>query len=306
MERLYYKVFTVVGKFWRTRILKFGVYKKVYPVEMTPSRKVPDNIARPNYVLNKENYRIPIVPEIKDTEQIEGMRRSCQLASSILAQVAKFVKPGVTTDDIDEFIHNLTIEAGAYPSPLNYKGFPKSVCTSVNNVAVHGIPDLRPLEDGDTLNVDITVFYKGFHGDCSKMFTAGNVDDRGLQLIEVTEECLHKAINLCGPDVPFCEIGAQIQRHARFNGLTVLPAFIGHGIGEYFHGPPDIYHCRNRYPGLMRPGMTFTIEPVLSHGSVDTVILEDGWTAVTEDSSRTAQIEHTVLITDNGAEILTK
>lgn len=292
-------------KFQKQMLLKYGVYQKVFPCEITPSRPVPEYIPRPDYVLNKDCYRIPIISQIKDSEQIIGMKRSCKLASSILSQVENLVKPGITTDDIDEYVHNLIIEAGAYPSPLNYKGFPKSICTSVNNVAVHGIPDLRPLEDGDMLNVDITVFYKGFHGDCSKMFIAGNVDEKGRQLIGVTEECLHKAINLCGPGVPFCEIGSQIQRHAKRYNITVIPAVIGHGIGEYFHGPPDIYHCRNNYPGVMQSGMTFTIEPVLSHGSEDTVMLEDNWTVVTEDGARTAQLEHTVLITDNGAEILT-
>ncbi|CAG9135217.1 unnamed protein product [Plutella xylostella] len=285
---------------------RFGVYEKVLPVQSTPSRIVPDHIEKPNYVLHHQELVVPSRPEIKDINQIRGMRRSCKLAANILASVEEFLEVGKTTDDIDEWVHNLTIEAEAYPSPLHYKGFPKSVCTSVNNVAVHGIPDLRPLQDGDIVNVDITVYLKGFHGDCSKTFVVGNVDQRGLELIKITEEALNLAIKNCGPDVPFSEIGSTIHRYAKQNALTVLPAFLGHGIGEYFHGPPDIFHMLNRYPGLMKPGMTFTIEPVLSHGSEHTVILEDGWTVVTEDSARAAQAEHTVLITDDGAEVLTK
>ncbi|CAG4978197.1 unnamed protein product [Parnassius apollo] len=286
--------------------MRFGVYDKVLPNETTPSRTVPDHILKPEYVTLNSFNKMPKAPEIKDNVQIKGMKESCSLAASILNSLHTFIKPGVTTDDIDEFIHTLIVEAGAYPSPLHYKGFPKSVCTSVNNVAVHGIPDLRPLLDGDIINVDITVFFKHYHGDCSKTFFVGNVDDKGKHLVSVTEECLNLAIKCCGPNVPFCEIGTTIYRHAKRNRLTVLPAFVGHGIGQYFHGPPDIFHTLNRYPGLMKPGMTFTIEPVLSHGNENTVLLEDGWTVVTEDGARTAQVEHTVLITDDGAEILTK
>ncbi|XP_028178201.1 methionine aminopeptidase 1D, mitochondrial isoform X3 [Ostrinia furnacalis] len=251
-------------RIWR----KFGIYEIVVPEETTPSRTVPDSIEFPDYISGKLLI-IPKSPEVKDAEQLEGMHQSCKIASSILHKMQTFIKPGITTDKIDELVHRLSIEAGAYPSPLHYKGFPKSVCTSVNNVAVHGIPDLRALQDGDIANVDIT------------------------------------AIKHCGPDVPFREIGARIYRHAKRNGLTVLPAFVGHGIGKYFHGPPEIHHSKNRYPGLMKPGMTFTIEPALSHGSENTVILEDGWTVITEDGSRAAQAEHTILITEHGAEILT-
>ncbi|XP_059051265.1 methionine aminopeptidase 1D, mitochondrial isoform X1 [Achroia grisella] len=298
------KVFGRLGRFWRSNKLQFGVYNKVAPAETTPSRIVPDHIVRPHYVTG-QTLTIPHKPEIKDINQIMGMRQSCNLASSILTKVEQFIQPGVTTDEIDNVVHNLCIEAGAYPSPLHYHGFPKSVCTSVNNVAVHGIPDLRELLDGDIINVDITVFYKNYHGDCSKTFCVGNVDDPGKQLIAVTEECLEIAIKSCGPNVPFTEIGASICQHAKKSGFTVLPAFLGHGIGQYFHGPPDIYHSENDYPGVMKPGMTFTIEPVLSHGKEYTIILEDGWTVITEDGSRAAQIEHTILITENGAEVLT-
>ncbi|XP_050666726.1 uncharacterized protein LOC126966608 isoform X1 [Leptidea sinapis] len=294
-----------LSKLYKKSLIKnFGKYEKVYPASTTASRLVPDHIKKPVY-LSGLHQCIPNRPEIKTREQIEGMMDSCALASSILNKVHSFIQPGITTDDIDELVHMLTINSGAYPSPLLYKGFPKSVCTSVNNVAVHGIPDTRKLVDGDIVNVDITVFYGGYHGDCSKTFFVGNVDDKGIELVEVTEESLKQAIEICGPGVPFCDIGARIQKVANFRGLTVLPAFVGHGIGGYFHGPPDIFHTFNRYPGLMHAGMTFTIEPVLSHGREHTCILDDGWTVVTEDGSRAAQCEHTVLITEDGADILT-
>ncbi|KAH9637701.1 hypothetical protein HF086_009369 [Spodoptera exigua] len=253
------------------RILKrFGVYNRVFPEATTPSRIVPEHIVRPDYISLTEKSVAPKVPEIKNVEQIEGIQRSCKLAASILQKIGDIIQPGLTTDDVDELAHKLCVQAEAYPSPLHYNGFPKSICTSVNNVVVHGIPDLRPLDNGDIVNVDIT------------------------------------GIKCCGPGVPFKEIGSNIYRHAKRNGLTVIPSVLGHGIGQYFHGPPEIYHSINRYPGVMNPGMTFTIEPAITHGSKQTVLLEDGWTLVTEDGSRCAQAEHTVLITENGAEIVTK
>ncbi|KAF0298797.1 Methionine aminopeptidase 1D, mitochondrial [Amphibalanus amphitrite] len=196
------------------------------------------------------------------------------------------LQPGVTTEEIDRLVHRLTVQHGAYPSPLNYRGFPKSVCTSVNNVACHGIPDDRPLEDGDIINIDVTVFLDGHNGDCSETYPVGQVDQQGLRLIDAARRCRDDAIAICRPGVPFSEIG--------------------HGIGRYFHGPPEIYHCWNSYPGTMQPGMTFTIEPVISQGSREIVLLEDGWTAISGDGSRSAQFEHTVLITEDGVEILTE
>ncbi|CAB3256475.1 unnamed protein product [Arctia plantaginis] len=289
----------------RITLKKFGVYDVVSPTKTTPSREVPKHIIRPGYVSLNERT-IPNEPEIKDVVQISRMDNSCKLAAGILEKLHGFIQPGITTDDIDELAHKLSIESRAYPSPLHYSGFPKSVCTSVNNVVVHGIPDLRPLQDGDIVNVDITVFLDGFHGDCSKTFLVGDVDDRGVELVKVSEECLNIGIQACGPGVPFSHIGYKIQQHAKRRNLTVIPSVLGHGIGEYFHGLPDIYHTTNTFPGVMNPGMTFTIEPAISHGSPDTVMHEDGWTLLTEDGSRSAQMEHTVLITEHGAEILTQ
>lgn len=212
----------------------------------------------------------------------------------------------MTTDQIDAFVYNETIQNNAYPSPLRYSGFPKSVCTSVNNIACHGIPDDRKLMDGDIINVDITVFLNRFHGDCSRTFLIGDVDKRGKYLVEHNEKALLEAIKVCKPGARFNEIGAAISRYARKVDLTIIPAFIGHGIGFFFHGPPEILHYENELDfGLMQPNMTFTIEPIFGLGSEELEIWEDGWTASTVDGSRTSQFEHTILITDNACEILT-
>lgn len=294
-----------LDRVWRTKVLRFGRYEKVVPAKVSCFRLVPDNIVKPPYY----KTGVPLPPlsqaEIKNTEQIDGMKKSCSLASQILANVKNILKVGITTDAIDEYVHNQCIEHNSYPSTLNYRGYPKSVCTSVNNVTAHGIPDSRPLQDGDIINVDITIFYGGFHGDCSKTFLIGDVDDKGKELVTISEECLNAGIRECGPSVPFKEIGRAIKKHAENNKLTVLPTILGHGIGSYFHGPPDIYHTLNRYPGVMKPGMTFTVEPALSQGGKGIYVLPDKWTVVTADGARTAQAEHTILITEDGPLILT-
>ncbi|ALC39276.1 CG5188 [Drosophila busckii] len=245
-------------------------------------------------------------PEIKNAEQLEHMRASGKLAAQILRECGKLALVGKTTDEIDTFAHDSIIANNAYPSPLRYAGFPKSICTSINNVACHGIPDDRQLADGDIINIDVTVYKNGYHGDCSQTFLVGNVDESGRFLVDATRDCLDKCIALCGPDVPFNEIGNYIQKFCQQHKLDTVAAFIGHGIGSYFHGPPEIYHYENDMPGRMQPGMTFTIEPILSLGDGDIGLLKDGWTAVTLDDSRSAQFEHTILITDTGAEVLTQ
>ncbi|XP_053673650.1 methionine aminopeptidase 1D, mitochondrial [Anopheles nili] len=273
---------------------------------VSSERHVPDHIVKPPYFFVRNSPSAGEgEPEIKSLKQINGMKESCVLAASILNRACSFAKVGVTTDEIDGFVHEETIKANAYPSPLRYLGFPKSVCTSVNNVACHGIPDDRKLHDGDIVNIDVTVFFNGYHGDCSKTVLVGNVDDRGRYLVESTEECLAEAILCCGPGQPICVIGKAIEKFAKRKRLTVMPAFAGHGIGSYFHGPPNILHFDNDYPGVMIPGMTFTIEPVLTLGSAEAEILEDAWTAVSVDNARSAQCEHTILITSEGCEVLT-
>ncbi|XP_076639161.1 methionine aminopeptidase 1D, mitochondrial isoform X1 [Colletes latitarsis] len=284
----------------------FGNYEIVEPWTVSEMRKVPSGIFKPSYSESSIPREGPKKAEIKDKNQIKCMRDSCHFARKVLNYIKQYIKPGTTTDELDVIVHEMIISNGAYPSPLNYRGFPKSICTSINNVACHGIPDSRPLQKGDIFNVDVTVYLNGYHGDCSQMFEVGECDEEGKKLINVTELCLRRAIDICKPNERFCNIGNIVEETANKHGYSIVPAFAGHGIGTYFHGPPDILHFSNDSPGKMLPGMTFTIEPILSQGSHEIEILEDGWTAVTVDNSRTAQVEHTILITDTGCDILTR
>uniref|UniRef100_A0A803KSD7 Methionine aminopeptidase n=1 Tax=Chenopodium quinoa TaxID=63459 RepID=A0A803KSD7_CHEQI len=215
-------------------------------------------------------------------------------------------KPGVKTDEIDEAVHQMIIDNGGYPSPLGYGGFPKSVCTSVNECICHGIPDSRPLEDGDIINIDVTAYLNGYHGDTSATFFCGEVDDEAKNLVQVTKECLDKAIAICGPGVEYKKIGRTIHDHADKYGYGVVRQFVGHGVGRVFHADPVVLHCRNNDGGRMILNQTFTIEPMLTMGSYNPIMWDDNWTVVTEDGSLSAQFEHTILITKDGAEILTQ
>jgi len=227
------------------------------------------------------------------------------------------VKVGITTDEIDFKVHQQIISHGAYPSPLLYsegpmKNFPKSICTSVNEVMVHGIPDSRPLENGDIIKIDVTVFYEGFHGDTAATFCVGEVDAAGKKLIKITEECMLQGISAAGPDVPLCKIGDTIFKHATSNNFSVMPEMVGHGIGELFHDSPYVFFVPNNIQTLMKPGMTFTIEPVILEtskwNSEDETLIniwDDGWTIAAEKNIRSAQFEHTILITNSSVEILT-
>nr|CAH0101111.1 unnamed protein product [Daphnia galeata] len=293
---------------WFKKSQNFGNYqviKSLGHVVLEP-RYVPSNIMKPPYI-NDVNAQIPnsAVPEIKSSTQIEFMRASCSLARRALKYAKELIKVGITTEEIDKSVYEFIVSQGAYPSPLHYKGFPKSICTSVNNVVCHGIPDDRPLMDGDIINVDVTVYLNGFHGDVSETFLVGDVDEQGRELVDITKVCLDEAVAICHPGRPYKHIGAVIDTCARKHGFRVVPAFTGHGIGSYFHGAPDIYHFRNHFPGQMETGQTFTIEPAIAQGSHQCIILEDGWTAITSDGSRAAQFEQTVLITEDGVEVLT-
>ena len=273
---------------------------------MSPS-ELPPRIPRPSYASSGKVHPglVPDCPVLWSQEEVIKLRASCLLARKVLEEVKAAVEPGVTTEHLDELARELIVVHQAYPSCLNFHNYPKSISTSVNNVAAHGIPDSRVLVEGDILNIDVTVFLNGFHGDCSDTVTVGQVDQHALKLIRVTEECVQKAIEICRPGEHLRRIGHVIHKHARSEDCTTVPLFLGHGIGDFFHGPPDIYHCLNNYPGRMVPGMVFTIEPVVSEGDRRVKVLPDGWTAVTLDNSRTAQQEHTVLVTDTGVEVLT-
>ncbi|XP_034039898.1 methionine aminopeptidase 1D, mitochondrial isoform X2 [Thalassophryne amazonica] len=215
-------------------------------------------------------------------------------------------KVGMTTDEIDFIVHQETIKNHAYPSALRYGGFPKSVCTSVNNVVCHGIPDSRQLQDGDIINIDVTVYLDGYHGDTSETFLVGQVDEIGQRLVETARRCRDESIAACKPGAPLCVIGNTISEIANSSGFQVCPYFIGHGIGSYFHGHPEIWHYANNNDMTMEEGMAFTIEPILMEGSVRCKILKDKWTAVSADDKRSAQFEHTVVITSDGVDILTR
>ncbi len=209
----------------------------------------------------------------------------------MLEEAGAAVAVGVTTDELDRVAHQAHVTRGVYPSPLRYRGFPKSVCTSVNEVICHGIPDDRALADGDIVNLDITIYLDGVHGDTNATFCVGHVDRESKRLVRVTKECLDLAIEAVRPGAPVSELGRAIETHAQAEGFFVVRAFVGHGIGEVFHGPPQIPHYYERAANtILEPGMTFTIEPMITMGSVQPVIWADGWTAATSDGSRTAQV----------------
>uniref|UniRef100_A0A671T4N6 Methionine aminopeptidase n=1 Tax=Sinocyclocheilus anshuiensis TaxID=1608454 RepID=A0A671T4N6_9TELE len=278
----------------------------VRPGVVRPSYAVPKHIQKPDYVSSSKVPEWPDYIEIKDEEQIQGLRRACQLARHVLLLAGKSLKVGMTTDEIDFIVHQEAIRHNAYPSPLHYGGFPKSVCTSVNNVVCHGIPDSRPLQDGDIINIDVTVYLEGYHGDTSETFLIGSVNEQGRRLVDVARQCRDQAIAASGPGQPLCVIGNTISKIANSNGFCVCPYFIGHGIGTYFHGYPEIWHHANNIDLQMEEGMSFTIEPILMEGSSEFKILRDKWTAVSVDDKRSAQFEHTVVIASDGVEILTK
>ena len=286
-----------------------GSYEPVRPGQVSPLRPVPDAVELPDYVVTGRVDRRE-EPVVKTPEIIDRMRRTGADAARILALTGAAARPGVTTDELDRICHEATIAAGAYPSPLLYGGpgnpFPKSICSSVNEVICHGIPDDRELRDGDILNLDVTIYREGVHGDTNRTFLIGDVDPDSRRLVQVTHECLEQAIEAVRPGEPLNVIGRAIQSHAEANGFGVVRAFVGHGIGEQFHTDihvPHYYEPRLTTP--MEPGMTFTIEPMITMGAHEHQMWDDGWTAVTIDRKRTAQFEHTILVTDDGAEVLT-
>ena len=236
------------------------------------------------------------------------MRTVCRYGREVLDLAAAAVRPGITTDAIDEIVHKAIIERNAYPSPLNYRNFPKSVCTSINEVICHGIPDQRKLREGDIINLDISVYYDGFHSDLNATYPVGEIDEDSKRLISTTRECLDEAIKMCKPGALFRDIGKVIEPIARANGCSVVRQYTGHGTNDLFHTAPNIPHyAKNKAIGTMKPGMTFTIEPMINLGSnAEPVHWNDNWTATTVDGKRSAQFEETLLITETGVEVLTR
>jgi methionyl aminopeptidase len=265
---------------------------------------VPASIPRPEYVGRK--YPKTGEPDVKDAGTIERMRVAGQLAAQALQEVGRHVAPGVTTDELDRVGHEFLVEHGAYPSTLGYRGYPKSLCTSLNEVICHGIPDDTVIADGDIVNVDITAYLDGVHGDTNATFLAGDVDEESRLLVERTHEAMMRGIRAVAPGRALNAIGRVIESYARRFGYGVVRDFTGHGIGTTFHSGLIVPHFDD--PGvnlIMEEGMTFTIEPMLTLGTIAYDVWDDGWTAVTKDGKRTAQFEHTLLVTGTGYEILT-
>jgi len=270
-----------------------------------PRRNVPATIARPPYALTGDPG--PSVSNVVRTpDEIAAMHRAGTAAAEVLMIAGSMVEPGITTDAIDARVHDEIIARNGYPSPLNYRGFPKSVCTSINEVICHGIPDSRQLRDGDIINIDVTIFKDGVHGDTSCTFLVGDVDDVSQMLVRETREALLVAIETVRPGAPFNAIGKAIDNHAKQFGLGVVQDFIGHGVGTEFHSNLQIPHYYHpRLTRKMEEAMSFTIEPMLTLGAIDCVIWDDDWTAVTTDGRRTAQFEHTMIVTQDGVELTT-
>jgi methionyl aminopeptidase len=245
---------------------------------------------------------------IKTEAEIAKMRVAGRLAADVLEMITPYVQPGISTGELNDICHEYIVgEQDAIPAPLNYRGFPKSICTSVNHVVCHGIPGDKRLRDGDIINIDITVIKDGYHGDTSKTFMVGKPSVRAQRLVDTTYECLCLGIDMVKPGVQLGDIGAAIQQHAESHGFSVVREYCGHGIGRQFHEDPQVLHYGTPGTGhVLEPGMTFTIEPMINAGKRHVKLLPDNWTVVTKDRSLSAQWEHTVLVTERGFEVLTE
>ncbi|KAF1990295.1 methionine aminopeptidase [Aulographum hederae CBS 113979] len=289
-----------------------GPLRPVYP--LSPRRELPESIKRPDYAADGTPYSEQIFinrnkVKILNNEEQNAMRKVCKMGREVLDIAARACKPGVTTDYIDEVVHNACIERDAYPSPLNYSKFPKSVCTSPNEVICHGIPDQRPLEDGDILNLDVSIYHGGFHADLNETYYIGDkamADPDSVRVVETCREALDKAIEIVKPGMLFRDPGNYIEKHAKNRGCSVVKTYVGHGVHTLFHTAPNIPHyAKNKAIGEAKAGMCFTIEPMISIGTHKDKTWPDNWTSVTQDGSRTAQFEHTLLVTETGVEVLT-
>jgi len=276
------------------------------PGRVSPRRAVPSSIARPEYV-GRPGPRPWTGPDAFDDETVARIRVAARIAAQALEEVGRHIAPGVTTDQLDLVGHEFLLDHGAYPSTLGYKGFPKSLCTSLNEVICHGIPDSTVVEDGDIVNIDITAYIGGVHGDTNATFLAGDVDEESRLLVERTRESLDRGIKAVMPGRQINVIGRVIEKYADRFGYGVVREYTGHGVGPAFHTGLVIphYDAAPAYDQVLEPGMVFTIEPMLDLGTPDWTMWDDGWTVVTSDGSRSAQFEHTILVTEDGAEVLT-
>lgn len=272
---------------------------------MAPTLPVPDSIERPEYAW-KDSVNEGHEPWVQTPETIEKMRVAGRIAANALAEAGRAVAPGVTTAELDRIAHEYMIDHGAYPSTLGYKGFPKSCCTSLNEVICHGIPDSTVIEDGDIVNIDVTAYIDGVHGDTNATFLAGDVSPEARDLVERTRIATERAIKAVKPGRALNVVGRVIEAYANRFGYSVVRDFTGHGIGETFHnGLVVLHYDQPSVDTVLEPGMVFTIEPMINLGGLDWEMWDDGWTVVTADRRWTAQFEHTLVVTDTGAEILT-
>jgi len=276
------------------------------PGTLSAWRAVPESIVRPEYVGKKEPVE-GVFGDHYTPEEVEGIRRAGQIASQAIDEAAKAIAPGVTTDQLDAIAHEYMLDHGAYPSTLGYRGFPKSCCTSVNEVICHGIPDSTVLEDGDIVNIDVTAYIGGFHGDLNRTFAVGNISEEAALLIERTEEAMNRGIKAVKPGREVNVIGRAIEAYANRFGYGVVRDFTGHGVGKEFHSVLIIphYDASPAHNEIIEEGMVFTIEPMLTLGSIAWDLWSDGWTVTTKDKSLSAQFEHTLVVTATGAEVLT-
>lgn len=277
------------------------------PGQPTPIRGVPQKIARPEYAW-KDSVRENIgEPWVQDAETIEKMREASRIAAEALREAGAAVAPGVTTDEIDRVAHEYMLDHGAYPSTLGYRHFPKSCCVSLNDIICHGIPDTTVIEDGDIVNIDVTAFKNGVHGDTNATFLAGNVSEEHRLLVERTKKAMWRGIKAVRPGREINVIGRVIEAYAKRFGYNVVQDFTGHGVGPTFHNGLVVLHYENprAHTELLEPGMTLTIEPMINLGGLDYEIWDDGWTVQTKDRQWTAQFEHTLVVTEDGYEVLT-
>ncbi len=278
------------------------------PVRAGDYRTIPAGILLPPYARGEQPHGYP-EPQIHSGAGIDAMRQASRVASEVLAGAGELIVPGASGDDVDAFVHAATLARGAYPSPLGYMGFPRSVCVSVNEVVCHGIPSANLFREGDIVSVDVSVFLNGVHGDTCRSWIVGGDsagDERSRALVATTKAATRKAIEAMGPGVPISRVGDIIAPMAAAQEFAVVEAFAGHGIGEVFHTEPIVHHTPNQSRYVLREGMAFTIEPMLAEGSSTIKMWPDGWGVVTADGGRSAQFEHLVLVTAHGVDVLTE
>jgi len=300
---------------WATN---FSFSGSLRPTLLSPKRVIPQNIRRPDYAdhiagaseseqRDKSNHNNIRVYTSNELDGEHGLRHACKMGREVLDAAGKALRVGVTTDEIDRVVHEACIERDCYPSPLNYYNFPKSVCTSVNEIICHGIPDYREVQDGDIVNIDVTTYNRGgYHGDLNETFLVGNVDDDGKRLVETSFNCLAAALDLVKPGTLYRDLGTAIHKTAIKTKCSIVRTYCGHGIGSLFHTIPNVPHYhKNKAKGTMKAGHVFTIEPMINLGKPGDYTWGDNWTAVTTDGKRSSQFEHTILVTDTGYELLT-